>query len=170
MGQYHLIVNLDKREFIHPHILGSGLKLQEIIGTLSGPAQALVVLLAASNGRGSGDLAEDPIIGRWAGDRIAIVGDYAEDTDLDASFSAESIYSLCLDEEDEERNYRDISLEVARILERELRGRYEGTGWRNFIPDPDSPFSPQRAQRPDMLLSFYPTITITPAPEEPSSE
>ena len=32
MGQYHLTVNLDKHEFIHPHQLGDGLKLGEQCG------------------------------------------------------------------------------------------------------------------------------------------
>jgi hypothetical protein len=33
MGQYHVVVNLTKREFIHPHKLGSGLKLWEQIAS-----------------------------------------------------------------------------------------------------------------------------------------
>jgi len=30
MGQYFLILNLDKKEYLHPHKLGSGYKLWEI--------------------------------------------------------------------------------------------------------------------------------------------
>jgi len=30
MGQYYFIVNLDKKEYLHPHKLGDGLKLREI--------------------------------------------------------------------------------------------------------------------------------------------
>jgi len=125
MGQYHMVVNLTKREFIHPHKLGSGLKLGEQIanGANGGTGAALLVLLAASNGRGGGDLdvtdnwhgpeREFPrdnaqpgpmpetyseiakrTIGRWAGDQIAVVGDYAEDGDLPPEFEAEDIYTL----------------------------------------------------------------------------
>ena len=70
MGQYWIPVNFDKKEFIHPHSLDSGLKLWEILAS-SPVGQALVVLLAnMPEPRGSGDLEPDPIIGRWAGDRV----------------------------------------------------------------------------------------------------
>lgn len=101
MGQYHKIVNLTKREFLHPHTLGDGLKLREQM-TMGGVAHALHMLLACSNGRGGGDFPEDyeyvegeKVIGRWAGDRIAIVGDYAEDTDLPPEFEASKLYDRC---------------------------------------------------------------------------
>ena len=42
-------------------------------------------------------------IGRWAGDRIAIVGDYAERGDLSPEDNADLIYSLCCTEEDRQR-------------------------------------------------------------------
>lgn len=54
MGQYHYIVNLDKREFINPHKLGVGLKACEQLTSPAGTAQALFVLLLCSNGRGGG--------------------------------------------------------------------------------------------------------------------
>lgn len=103
MGQYHLIYNLDKKEMLHPHNLGDGLKLLEFSGGAT--AIALCVLLANSNGRGGGDLYVsaskrnenfEPIYsskekkqmldiaqvsGRWAGDRIVVQGDYAEPSD-----------------------------------------------------------------------------------------
>ena len=79
MGQYFLTVNLDKREFLHPHKFGDGLKLLEFglsgMGTLAG----LAILLAAGNNRGGGDLrSAHPLIGSWAGDRIVVTGDYAD--------------------------------------------------------------------------------------------
>jgi hypothetical protein len=79
MGQYYLTVNLDKKQFIHPHKLGDGLKLLEFGCSSNGTMTALAVLLADGNGRGGGDLhVEDPIIGSWAGDRIVVAGDYAD--------------------------------------------------------------------------------------------
>lgn len=36
-------------------------------------------------------------IGRWAGDRIVVVGDYAEDSDLPAAENFSNIYHLCCD-------------------------------------------------------------------------
>lgn len=99
MGQSHVSVNLDRREFVHPHALGDGLKLVEQAG--SGPGgvgSALIVLLAASNGYGGGDFrAPDPngVVGRWTGDRVAIIGDYAEPEDLAPEHEAEIVYDLC---------------------------------------------------------------------------
>lgn len=131
MGQYHMVVNLDKREFVSPHKLGCGLKLWEQLanGEIGGTSGALLVLLACSNGRGGGDLDTGEnwhgpervimadvgpapplgadgrsyadiaasMIGRWAGDRIAVVGDYAEDSDLAPEHYAAMIYGLCHD-------------------------------------------------------------------------
>lgn len=137
MGQYHVPINLDKREYLSPHALGDGLKLLE--QSLSGPGgipTAIHILLAVSNGRGGGDyndgvlhgsskthdevpegaeitidnsadggyigwilndefaeLAKN-VVGRWGGDRIAIVGDYAEYEDLPEGM-APLAYSLC---------------------------------------------------------------------------
>ena len=112
MGQYHKIVNLDKHEFLNPHQLGSGLKAWEQIAGGPGTPAALFILLTASNGRGGGDFNTgrhsynaaapgdewdwhdeeteessriEQWIGRWAGDRIAVIGDYAEAGDLDRS-------------------------------------------------------------------------------------
>ena len=80
MGQYYLIVNLDKKQFLHPHKCGDGLKLLEFGCSANGTLTALAILLADGNNRGGGDLhSENPIIGSWAGDRIVIAGDYADE-------------------------------------------------------------------------------------------
>jgi len=79
MGQYYIIVNLDKKQFIDPCKFGDGWKLIEFADSTPGTMTALAVLLANGNGRGGGDLdSNDPIIGSWAGDRIVIAGDYAD--------------------------------------------------------------------------------------------
>lgn len=87
MGQYHVTVNLSKKEFVHPHALGDGLKLIEQAGSGPGIGTALILLLAASNGYGGGDFD--------AGDQVAIVGDYAEPDDLAPEHEAELLYDLC---------------------------------------------------------------------------
>jgi len=101
MGQYWKVINIDKREFIHPHKLGSGLKLWEIIANNNpGVGAALVILCAAHReARGGGDLGmtsevSKRTIGRWAGDRVVVVGDYAEDADLPSVPSFGKLYSL----------------------------------------------------------------------------
>lgn len=82
MGQYHLPVNIDKREFIYPHLLNNGLKMLEW-GSGGGTTVALTVLLACSHNRGGGDLRinDSRICGRWSGDRIIVLGDYTEPGD-----------------------------------------------------------------------------------------
>ena len=104
MGQYYKICNLDKKQFLHPHKFGQGLKLMEFGCDNCGILTALTVLLSSGNGRGGGDLhfidpARRPetlkeffgtdkpesvdelckkYIGSWAGDRIVVAGDYMD--------------------------------------------------------------------------------------------
>lgn len=96
MGQYHYVMNLDKKQYLHPHHLGDGLKLGEFAsGYTSGTMAALGILLACSAGRGSGDVVDredNPLVGSWAGDRIAIVGDYSEDGDFPYDGSVAELY------------------------------------------------------------------------------
>ena len=148
MGQYHIPVNLDKREYICPHRLGAGLKLIEQIWNNPSIGAALIILTTCSNGRGGGDLGREafgkdpwPVVGRWAGDRIAIVGDYAEDGDLDNSpVPASMIYDLCgkFDEYHKEKGiakddlWTDVSAEVCEVIEAVCHGKYCGGGWRDF--------------------------------------
>lgn len=164
MGQYWLPVNLDKREFIDPHRLGSGLKLWEQLATHPGTAAALIVLVAAMpEARGGGDLADNDeiarrTIGRWAGDRIAMIGDYAEDSDLPHPGDvASKIYGLCRQHEYEDEPdlppYTDISDDVCHVLERELEGKFEPLHGRLFEwVDRYAERSPTRGLRPDMVI------------------
>jgi len=157
MGQYWKVVNLDKHEYVLPHRLGSGLKLWEQLANSPGTGEALVVLCAAMpEARGGGDFDLDEnwhgpertdmssagpmpdeypaiaarTIGRWAGDRIALVGDYAQDSDLAPEHKASTIYGRC----DDDGDYTDVSDDVARVIEHELQGEYTGTGWRTWVP------------------------------------
>lgn len=137
MGQYWKPVNLDKKEYLNPHKLGCGAKLWEQLAN-PGVGQALVILLSAMPGpRGGGDLNRDPIIGRWAGDRVVFVGDYAEDTDFqtnegDPVFS--DLYGCCR-EDGEPQQFTDITDQVCAVIERELRGKFVGDGWRDFVKE-----------------------------------
>ncbi|KAK9915730.1 hypothetical protein WJX75_003355 [Coccomyxa subellipsoidea] len=76
MGQYWELYNLTKREYVNPHFLPSGVKLYEITNNRPGVPVALFLLVAAIPG------VKHPIVGRWAGDRIALIGDYAEEDDM----------------------------------------------------------------------------------------
>lgn len=84
MGQYYKVVNLDKKEFLHPHKFGDGLKLLEFGCSSVGTMTALAVLLSVGNGRGGGDIeSTSVIVGSWAGDRIAIIGDYVGEEEFE---------------------------------------------------------------------------------------
>lgn len=124
MGQYFVLVNLSRREFVHPYSLGDLLKLREMANTPAGIGVAMMILTACSSGRGGGDFPGDPVVGRWAGDRIALVGDYAEDGDLPAEFEASVIFDLCRREGEEDDDneivlapYADISDLVKPVIE-----------------------------------------------------
>jgi hypothetical protein len=98
------------------------------------------------------------VVGRWAGDRVAIVGDYAEPSDLAPEHEAELVYGLCGTREEvlrraahlgdyakrsgrhghadraarlqEREPYRDITPLVRAYLEREGIALYgQGAGW-----------------------------------------
>lgn len=159
MGQYWRAVNLDKGEFVSPYKLDSGAKLWEQLASAH-VGRALIILVAAHRvQRGGGDLdltrnwhgkertfpdhnttpgpmPEDyqtvaaRTIGRWAGDRIAMVGDYAEDSDLPKKFKAASIYGKC----SEDGGLTDVTEDVARVIEHELQGEFVktkyGTEWK----------------------------------------
>ena len=79
MGQYFKIVNEDKREVITAWGLDGTAKFWE---WLSNPhARVFVWLLRKSDGDGGGDIPEEErsrytTLGRWAGDRITLIGDY----------------------------------------------------------------------------------------------
>lgn len=149
MGQYWKAVNLDKKEYINPYRLDSGAKLWEQLA--NGVGDALIILCAAMpEHRGGGDLdllenwhgtertfpehnlGPGPMpntypgiasrtIGRWAGDRIALVGDYAKAGDLPRKYKADKIYEEC------PGTYKDITDDVAAVIEHELGMVFEAT-------------------------------------------
>lgn len=77
MGQYFKAVNLDKKEFVCPWSIGGVAKLWE--WCTNKEAGVFPFLLRESNERGGGDITKDyATAGRWAGDRIVLIGDYDE--------------------------------------------------------------------------------------------
>jgi len=108
MGQYHKVYNLTKKEFIHPRRIDNGQKLMEQVGHDRSTSTALFLLLANSNGKGGGDARRHELIGRWAGDKILIQGDYAEKGDP-AYKSPKTLDS-----------FADISAQVLDMLDKEF--------------------------------------------------
>lgn len=132
MGQYHGIYNLDKREMVHPHDLGFGAKQREHTGYQGSLSDILYVLSAYKEARGGGDFADDGatadslgvLKGRWHGDRVAVVGDYAAHGDLpsawDVAYTENPPHSLIMNFDD--GYFRDITDEIRPLVAR-LWGR-----------------------------------------------
>lgn len=57
MGQYYYVINPQKKEYLHPHVFGNGLKLMEFSCGSCSTLTGLALLLADknTNGRGLGD-------------------------------------------------------------------------------------------------------------------
>jgi len=147
MGQYHYLVNLDKKQVIHPCQIGNSMKLRRQIGWPYSTATPLVMLLAASNkegGRGGGDFHVDhPLLGSWAGDRVAFVGDYAASTDLpglDAPLIYEQCKAACEPAKKGElpigwEEWTNISTQVSEMMAAEFHIRYTDKGWCDIVDD-----------------------------------
>lgn len=109
MGQYYIIANVDKKEYIRTYDFGDLAKLMEFAypGNPGTVTAALCILLADGNGLGSGDLhSSNPIIGSWKYNRVVVAGDYA---DPNPEFSAEkNVYTLAY----EDPTWRNVSMDV----------------------------------------------------------
>lgn len=77
--QFHIIVNLERQEYLSPEDFGDGRTLLEFTRGPSFILTALAWLLAEDNGRGEGDAPSHPLVGSWAGDPVGIVGDYGDE-------------------------------------------------------------------------------------------
>jgi hypothetical protein len=129
MGQYHKLVNLDKKEMVHPYNLGLGAKQYEQTGDNGSLSDAIYLLVMTSPARGGGDWESfADLSGRWAGDRVVVLGDYTEDEDLPDIPNASKLYSESATSED----WTDISDEVAVALGKVFGFEIdtEENGWR----------------------------------------
>jgi hypothetical protein len=140
MGQYHIPVCPDVEEAFMPHDVGCGLKATEQLFTRPGTCAALVALVSARGGNMPADLSQSPLVGRWAGKRVLIQGDYAEDGDIPEwdGTPLSQLYHALRDPEDEEPDrdqpiYTDISADVAAFLEGACSVWFFGEGWRDFV-------------------------------------
>lgn len=159
MGQYHVSVSPEAEETLTPYPLGCGAKEAEQGFTRPGTPAALVALVCARGGNMPADCSQSPLVGKWAGHRVLVQGDYAEDTDIsgwdgpplsllydaannqqerdDASAHREKIRAegMSYPSLDWTRVpcYSDISNDAAAFIEAACNVRFFGDGWRNFV-------------------------------------
>lgn len=107
MGQYHYLANLDTKEYV---MLG-GAKQYEHTFYNGDLAHAMYLLTMTSPRRGGGDWPETPVSGRWAGDRVVILGDYTEDSDLPDYPNAGNAY----------REIQEIGIDISGLVEDALK-------------------------------------------------
>lgn len=76
MGQYFVAVNETKREYVCPWEIGYVAKFWEWCCNYS--SSIFPYLLRKSDESGGGDINPDEVTyaGRWAGDKVSLVGDY----------------------------------------------------------------------------------------------
>jgi len=119
MGQFYLIINLDKKEYIHPNKFSCGMHINEFLRCKYGIMTGLGLLLADTNSMDSfcsriedGKVIGDGVIGRWAGDRVVIAGDYVTHLKYDFEFedTKNNLYNVAL------LFYDDVSDEVLKNM------------------------------------------------------
>ena len=82
MRQYHIAVFIEAEEGLNPHGMDCGLKEGEQGFGRPSTVNAMVALVCARGGNMPADCSQSPLIGRWAGKRVLLQGDYAEDDDI----------------------------------------------------------------------------------------
>jgi len=112
MGQYHKLINITKKEYIVGHDIGINLKHYEQIGFEGSMADVLYCLMIAQGNdyRGGGDVSGHKAIGRWAGDQVAIVGDYY--TEEGDNYKYKNLYDIV----ESDRHYKNISPSIRSML------------------------------------------------------
>jgi hypothetical protein len=148
MGQYFRIVNLDKKEFLHPGAFDCGVKLTEFACD-SQIMFAISALLSDGNGQGGGDMffddgisdeEVDAVVGRWAGDRIVFSGDYAEK----GKFTDDPEINVY----DATKEFNDISEMVINVLRHES---YDGERFGRLADTPSIWRDSYKRFRPDYV-------------------
>jgi hypothetical protein len=147
MGQYFYLVNLDKKQWVHPHEIGNGLKMGEQTDWQYSTEAVAKLLL--------GEPAEaDPLIGAWRGDAaVGFVGDGGSVFTVEDMPVSKRLESLA-GEEFQNRvrelpDWQNISADARRMMSSLYGIRYEGGGWLNIVQDGTKH---RPAMTPDMIV------------------
>ena len=82
MGQYHIPVCIEAAEGLYPHAMAVGLKEGEQGFAQPSTPHAIAALVCARGGNMPADCSQSTLVGKWAGKRVLVQGDYAEDHDI----------------------------------------------------------------------------------------
>lgn len=95
MGQYHYTISMDANEHISPYALGCGVKAWEQLS--GGMVASFAAMLSYNPGNMPADMGHHPMVGRWAGNRVLVAGDYADKGDIHGfkGTPLDRLYSLC---------------------------------------------------------------------------
>ena len=125
MGEYFVICNFDRKEALDPGVFGHGYKPGDLLhGALNqGVLHGLLHLLSLSGSiRGVHERMSDPLFGRWAGQRIALVDDYYHGPVADIIWEQEVHYLTVCNGQD---GWIDISEHVVRAIGGTLENCFE---------------------------------------------
>jgi hypothetical protein len=125
MGQYHKLINLDKHEVVEPYGLGLGAKQYEQTGTEASLGDAIYLLVMTSPASGGGDWPQTDVSGRWAGDRVVVLGDYTSAEALPEADKADKLYS-------ESSTWEDITPKVREAFSEIFQARYNEKEYGTF--------------------------------------
>jgi len=107
MGQYFVIANTTKKEYLHPHRFGEGLKFMEFTMDSAGILHGFAHLMAQSSEGVHVDC--EAVTGRWIGDHVLIVGDYDNSEIFDEAYkSYNDISEMVINHIAEDRYVREI--------------------------------------------------------------
>ncbi|MDH6284030.1 hypothetical protein [Prescottella agglutinans] len=147
MGQYHKLVNVDTKEYLHPDSVGGDTKFSGLSNWRFSVGFCLSLLIAPR--------------GPWHGSRLVLVGDYATDDQMAHEFRASTLYDGNIEPE---RGFRSIEGE-ARVLAEATRavsysdisepffGHCEATRTVNdsWVPEPGPEMVVVNSDRREML-------------------
>ncbi len=118
MGQYYIIANMTKEEYLEPYVFQNGAKLLEFSTSSGGIMTALALLLVDSNGRGGGDFypnrsleeKQEDLVGSWAGDSIVLTGDYGDSIARYQDVNLVNLYDYA------QKHFKNISEDIRKVM------------------------------------------------------
>lgn len=124
MGQYHAIINADKRFAMQPRSLGNFYKIGEFSGSWATPA-ALFLLLSEG----------------WAGERVFVVGDYVTDGDLPETVLSDIPTSELFEATADPKRLRNVGWLGRKVLEDAAGVKFFKDGYSLYdFSEPDETF------------------------------